>query len=61
VFANTSATTDQAGFSYGDETFQRQLGELWPSFDASYSQIDWAFQGYGFDMGFPGLFDDLLS
>ena len=56
--ANMSAITDQVGDLYSDEALQRQLSEIWPSFDASYSQMDWAFHDYGFDMEFPSPFDD---
>jgi hypothetical protein len=53
-----SAITDQVGDLYSDEALQRRLSEIWPSFDASYSQMDWAFHDYGFDMEFPSPFDD---
>lgn len=56
--ANMSAITDQVGDLYSDEALQRQLSEIWPSFDASYSQMDWAFHDYGFDMEFTSPFDD---
>jgi len=59
--ANNDAVTDQIGVLYSDEAFQRYLTEIWPSFDASYSQLGWAFQDYGLDMEFPSPYDDLQS
>jgi hypothetical protein len=61
ISTNTSANTDQVGYLYSDETFQRQLSEIWPNFDVTYAQIDWAFQDYGFDMEFPSPFDNMPS
>jgi hypothetical protein len=58
---STSAITNDVAIVFNDEAFQRHLTEIWPSFDASYSQIDWALQDYGLDMEFPSPFDDLLS
>jgi hypothetical protein len=58
---STGANTDNVAIVFNDEAFQRHLTEIWPSFDASYSQIDWALQDYGLDMEFPSPFDDLLS
>ena len=59
--ANNDAVTDQIGVLYIDEAFQRYLTDIWPSFDASYSQLDWAFQDYGLDVEFPSPYDDLQS
>ncbi|KAG9188491.1 hypothetical protein G6011_02414 [Alternaria panax] len=61
VPANISVITDQVGNMYSDEAFQRQLSEIWPSFDATYTQMDWALNDYGFDMEFPSSFDNFSS
>lgn len=61
TFFHTVAAPPETRLSYSNENFQRQLTEVWPGIDASYSQIDWTFQDYCFDLDFPTAFNDFPS
>ncbi|EDU51011.1 conserved hypothetical protein [Pyrenophora tritici-repentis Pt-1C-BFP] len=57
---STTTLPQEPRLPYNNEVFQRQLTEIWPGIDTSYSQIDWTFQDW-FDWDLTGSFDYVAS